>query len=66
MRRGVIPFFILKKRGEVMSKDIIVKCPICNDIFHTPQKQGDAEGCTKCGDVFIIHKEDVLEGTDLL
>lgn len=42
-----------------MREEITVKCSICGDSWDTPLQVGEYEGCSNCGDVFIIHEEDV-------
>lgn len=46
-----------------MSKELLVSCPLCNDMFHTINKIGEMEGCTLCDDVFIIEESDVIDST---
>lgn len=44
---------------NVSRKEIVVKCSLCGDMWHTTQQLGEQEGCTYCDDVFYIQPEDI-------
>lgn len=44
--------------------EILVKCSLCGDIWHTKARIGEGEVCTDCEDVFEIHPQDVVSGKD--
>ncbi|MCK1999981.1 hypothetical protein MZM54_01110 [[Brevibacterium] frigoritolerans] len=53
----------VKYENEIKQNEIIVKCSICNDKFHTFAKVGEQECCTICDDVFIIEETDIVESS---
>lgn len=43
-----------------MRKEITVKCSLCGDTWDTFSRLGEGEVCTECGDVFMIHPQDIV------
>lgn len=42
-------------------KELLVKCSLCEDEFHTTNEIGGMEVCTVCDDVFYIQESDIVD-----